>query len=71
MPIPNPIIIEDYRGYAIRKYTKIQIRVNVKEAKKIIDAKLDHDMSARDAIINNVILCKSCIENSILPVKRY
>lgn len=52
----NPIV-EVYRGFNIRKYTKIQIRLNITEARKVIDAKLDYEMSAKDAILNKKILC--------------
>jgi len=65
----NPVVIKDYRGFTIRKYTKIQIRITVDEAKRIIDAKLDHDLSAKQVIERRLILCPECPQGLILPIK--
>lgn len=60
----NPVVIKDYRGHTIRKYTKIQIRITVEEAKTVIDAKLDQDLSAKEVIARRMILCPECTKNT-------
>ena len=65
----NPVVIKDYRGFTIRKYTKIQIRITVDEAKRIIDAKLDHDLSAKQVIEKRMILCPECPQ-TIIPINK-
>lgn len=46
-----------YRGHVIPMYPKLQIRVTPFEYKKFIDAKLDHNLSVREAIIQKGLLC--------------
>lgn len=55
----NPVI-EIYRGQKIHKYNTIQIRVNPFEFKQFINAKLDHNMTPREAIHYRKALCNIC-----------
>jgi hypothetical protein len=66
----NPIVIKNYRGFVIRKYTKIQLRIGIEEAKKVIDAKLDFGMSVKDAIKRNIILCENCKGVEVVSLKK-
>ena len=50
-------IIEIYRGVNVRKYNRINIRVNAYEFKRFIDAKIDNNISARKAIQKLGLLC--------------
>lgn len=45
-------IVEFYKGKAVRKYNKIQIRVTQFEFKKFIDAK-EKGISAKEALQNS------------------
>lgn len=64
MPKPtkfnNPVIIENYRGFKIRKYCTIKIRVNHFEAKKFIDMKIDSELSAREVLQISSKPCENC-----------
>jgi len=53
----NPII-DEYRDHSIRKYNLIMIRVNEVCYKRFIDAKLDFNLSHKDAIIQNKVTIK-------------
>lgn len=53
----NPII-DEHRGHFIRRYNIIMLRVNEKTYKKFIDAKLDFNLSHKDAIIQNKVNIK-------------
>ena len=50
----NPII-EIYKGHPIRKYNYILLRVTESTKKKLIDAKLDLNISHKDAIAQNKV----------------
>jgi len=50
-------IIEIYRGVNVRKYNRINIRVNAYEFKRFIDARIDNNISARKAIQKLGLLC--------------
>lgn len=52
----NPVT-GHYRGYPIRKYNVIQVRVTEKEYRQFIDARKDQDLSARDFIERGGALC--------------
>jgi hypothetical protein len=49
MPESNPII-ETYKGVAIRKYSRLYIRVSVTEMKKFIDAHEKYNLSEREIL---------------------
>lgn len=66
----NPVIIKNYRGFTIRKYTKIQVRITVEDAKKVIDAKLDRDLSVKQVIEKKIILCPDCPTEQITPERK-
>lgn len=63
----NPII-DTYRGYDVRLYPQIKIRVSPYEFKRFIDAKLDNNMSAMEAIKNKKVFCKDCND---IGIKKY
>ena len=52
----NPVT-GHYRGYPIKKYNVIQIRVSGNEYRHFIDAKIDHGLSARSFIERGGALC--------------
>ncbi len=58
MSFKNPVI-ETYRGFPIRKYPKVQLRISVQQMKAIIDVRLDTGVSERRAIKKLNILCSS------------
>lgn len=53
----NPVVGE-HRGHDIRRYNIIMIRVNEKTFKQFIDAKIDFNLSHKDAIIQNKVIIK-------------
>lgn len=55
----NPII-EYYRGKPVRKYNMIRLRVSQFEIKKIIDANLDLELSAREFLEIAGRPCEKC-----------
>lgn len=59
--------VEIYRGIEIKRHPKVFIRVSVSEMKKLIDARLDMGMSAREAIASTNIICKKCLPSAITP----
>ncbi len=62
----NPVI-EYYRGFPIKTYNLIFIRVTIPEYKRFIDAKIDKGLSQKESIKQLNILCKPC--NQINPIK--
>lgn len=62
----NGDLIEIYRGEKIFKYPIVPIRISIPEAKRVIDAKKDCGMSAREAIESKIILCPQCTEPKII-----
>jgi hypothetical protein len=49
-----------YRGVLIRQYPIVKFRVSVPEMKRVIDAKLDRGISAKNAIKNKMVFCEPC-----------
>lgn len=64
-PFANPVV-ETYRGVSVRRYNKIQIRVNPFEYKKFIDARIDDGYSDKEAIEHKRILFP-CHQKIISP----
>lgn len=55
----NPVI-ETYRGFEIRKYPMLRIRVDVTTYKEIIDARIDTGLSDRQILGYSSKPCESC-----------
>lgn len=51
-------IIDTYRNHPIRQYNLIMIRVDEPTYKKFIDAKLDFNLSHKDALIQHKVTIK-------------
>jgi len=56
MAVDNPVL-EEYRGFKIRKYNRINFRVSQYEMKLFIDLKHDKGYSARQVITKTNVLC--------------
>ena len=59
MAYDNPILFH-HRGVAVRKYNKVQLRVNQFEFVQFIDAKFDFNLTAKEAIEQRKALCHLC-----------
>ena len=57
----NPIV-EIYRKVKIRQHPIVFLRVSIPQMKRIIDAKEDLGLTAKEAILTANVLCKECKE---------
>lgn len=67
----NPVV-EIYKGVKVRKYNKLQIRVNQFEYKRIIDARIDLGLTGRSAIEKvNLFPCIEMVPQKTSYAKSY
>lgn len=64
----NPVV-EVYRGVPVKRYSRVDIRVNVTEMRRIIDAKIDEGLTAREAIQKRRIIFP-CPTSVIVPANQ-